>query len=240
MSRLGLEKMGDRILPGDDPDFGYLVHCALTGLWGDHSPRPFFIQQDIDTTSHLAALGYFQVPISYLHNHQLHRLRDELIDWAKLYASTDSYSMVDWSSFEVKPYPTNWPVGRRLSFKTKVCPVEEFNGRDVDIFISRRSGEARSNSMSARGAIYGSWVSDVFARHGVTLHSSTLQRFNISTVYRRTHGGVRKGINFRIPDATITGDLEIVDPIGFLKLIQGGLGSHRGFGYGMVLIQGPA
>jgi len=43
-SRFDLARIGQRILPKEQADSGYIAHCALTGLWGDRAPRPFMLE----------------------------------------------------------------------------------------------------------------------------------------------------------------------------------------------------
>jgi hypothetical protein len=107
---------------------GYLTHCALTGLWGSRSPRPFLLLDQEERESVVPVLAYFQVPSSYLENQQVTQLQEELLDWAKINAAIDVYNMVDWSSFQAKPLPTRWGRRPRLSVSREVRPCPAHPG----------------------------------------------------------------------------------------------------------------
>ena len=46
----------------------------------------------------------------------------------------------------------------------------------------------------------------------------------------------RKGHASEGPDATLTGHLRITDPTAFAHLLARGVGRHRAFGFGMLLL----
>lgn len=229
-SRFGLIRLGDRILPGvSTKDMGYLTHCALTGLWGSRSPRPFLLLDQEERESVVPVLAYFQVPSSYLENQQVTQLQEELLDWAKINAAIDVYNMVDWSSFQAKPLPTRWTVGRVYQFRVRCVPAQRIQGREVDIF-------PKFGRPQDRNRIYSSWIEQQFSKRGVSVLDCSMEQFQLTTQFRRTQGNDRKGVVFQSPDAIMTGHLRIEDPIAFAGLLRDGIGHHRGFGYGLVLI----
>jgi len=228
--RFGLIRLGDRILPGvSTKDIGYLTHCALTGLWGSRSPRPFLILDQEERESVVPVLGYFQVPKTYLSNQQVIQLQEELLDLAKINAAIDVYNMVDWSSFQAKPLPNQWTPGRVYRFRVRCVPVQRIHGREMDIF-------PKFGRPQDRNRVYSSWIERQFSKYGVSVLDCSMERFQLSTQFRRTQGEHRKGVVFQSPDAIMSGVLRIEDPVGFSRLLCEGIGHHRGFGYGLVLI----
>jgi CRISPR system Cascade subunit CasE len=90
-----------------------------------------------------------------------------------------------------------------------------------------------------REAIYREWLERELGRNGAarTLHAE-LVRFQLQRLARRTHTtGNRRFHRCERPDATLTGMLEVASPEPFLALIRRGLGRHRGFGFGMLLLR---
>ena len=49
----------------------------------------------------------------------------------------------------------------------------------------------------------------------------------------RSHRGVER------PDALFTGEITVADPEAFCRLLARGVGRHRAFGFGMLLLRPP-
>ena len=64
------------------------------------------------------------------------------------------------------------------------------------------------------------------------LESATLASFQRTRAVRRLRGAYSEG-----PDALMRGTLEITDGSAFTKLLAGGIGRHRAYGYGMLLLR---
>lgn len=56
---------------------------------------------------------------------------------------------------------------------------------------------------------------------------------------RRTQGKARRPARPLRPWALLHGTLEVRDPAAFMALLARGVGRHRAFGYGMVLLRPP-
>lgn len=215
-------------IPLREADSGYLVHLALTNLFGAAAPKPFWI--DSTGGSRLRLLGYSRCSMKALEAE------------ASMYASPSVHQVCDWSKCASKPLPDIWPAGIRLGFETRVCPVKRVGkgspvvaeGAEVDCFLIRcwRVGE---DTAVDREGTYVEWLNEQFERHsGARLLSARMIGFQRERLTRRNHGPDRKSKLCERPDATMSGVLEVVDSSRFSDLLARGIGRHRSFGYGML------
>lgn len=142
--------------------------------------------------------------------------------------------------------PASWRRGQRLGFDIRVRPVvrlakpvpahvdlhdrpqpERRAGAETDAFLAR---VLRAGGAMTREAVYVDWLADRLAP-AARLDGARLTRFERS---RAARSGVTEG-----PDATLQGTLEIADPEAFAALLARGIGRHRAYGYGMLLLRAP-
>ncbi len=151
-----------------------------------------------------------------------------------------------------KPMPNNWRSGQQLGFDLRVRPVRRLSssmempsgetirkGAEVDAFLAEafRQHLADANGMATkdrtRQAVYLDWLAERLAPAAILEFCSTrLARFRRLRVARRGKGP--EG-----PDATIHGTLTVDDPAAFSDLLARGVGRHRSYGYGMLLLRPP-
>lgn len=165
-----------------------------------------------------------------------------------------------------KPMPTAWRPGQRLGFDLRLRPVRRLRrplesvekkpdgtskptvwgkGAEVDAFLLEAlSGhdddpKGMAQAGRAREAVYLDWLAERLAP-AATLEraSSRLVRFQRTRV-ARARSQARKGNWIEGPDATIHGTLTIDDPDAFAALLARGVGRHRAYGYGMMLLRPP-
>jgi CRISPR system Cascade subunit CasE len=90
------------------------------------------------------------------------------------------------------------------------------------------------------------WLVEQFSvRQAAKLLDARMTRFQLSDVLRRTQvgdgsSGERKRRQVGGPDAVFSGHLQIDDPVAFAALVARGVGRHRAFGFGMLLLKPPA
>lgn len=137
------------------------------------------------------------------------------------------------------PRPVDaWRSGQRLGFDLRLRPVvrlasavEGFpKGAEIDAFLAEgiRTGASRP-----REAVYLDWLSQRLASAAeLDPASSRLHAFQRSTV-------TRNGRWLEGPDAIIHGTLTITRPAAFAELLARGIGRHRSYGYGMLLLRPP-
>jgi CRISPR system Cascade subunit CasE len=208
---------------GGDP--GYALHIALREALGDRAPKPFYYR---DVRAGL--LGYSQHSADELHE-------------AVALARPDLAAALGLNDFNMRPFPLQWSAGRMLGFEVRVRPVHRgHDKRERDALlaeIERKSGGARLN----REDVYRQWLEDQFAMGGAaSAVESRMTRFQLTSVMRRTRalaqgGEARKSRLIQGPDAVFTGHLRVEDPDAFARLIVRGIGRHRSFGFGMLLLR---
>ena len=138
--------------------------------------------------------------------------------------------------------PATWREGLRLGFDLRVRPVVRLlkaiegpegrfgKGAEVDAFLPQalRDGETCS-----REDVYLDWLE---ARLQGT---ARLERGSTRlAAFRRTRVQ-RGGRRIEGPDAVFHGTLNVQDPAGFAQLLARGVGRHRAYGYGMLLLRPP-
>ena len=153
---------------------------------------------------------------------------------------------------ESKPMPDTWLAGKRLGFDLRTRPVRRLRhelqsesgkamekGKEVDVFLVealRRypdTPDGMGKEDRTREAVYLDWLAERLAPAATLDHAACrLARFRRTRVVRS--GNVPEG-----PDATIHGTLTVADPDAFTALLARGVGRHRAYGYGMLLLRSP-
>lgn len=150
---------------------------------------------------------------------------------------------------EGKAMPTKWVEGQRIGFDLRVRPVRRLKndlgngnkafrkGAEVDAFLVEalrqypEDAEGMVENSEAREAVYLDWLTERLAPAAeVDRQATRLVRFGRNRVSRGTAGP--EG-----PDATFHGALMVNDAEGFATLLARGVGRHRAYGYGMLLLR---
>jgi len=204
-------------------DLGYAMHTHLRELFGEYAPHPFRVTEARGRD--VTLLGYCE------------RDAEEL---AKLAMS------LGWTDLRSKPMPSIEP-GRRLRFEARVCPTRR--GRHTGPHARKRKGVREVDAFIAecwrrpeepvdREAVYATWLRERFERDGVArVEGVRMERFERARLYRRRQGGERKGVVVERPDVVLSGVVEVRDGPAFGELLARGVGRHRAFGFGMVLLK---
>ncbi|MDE2786638.1 MAG: type I-E CRISPR-associated protein Cas6/Cse3/CasE [Chloroflexota bacterium] len=216
--------MGMRRL--QDPD--HAMHCFLVESFGSElAPKPFraiFPRGG----SHGCLYGYGTADA------------ETLREAAGLYADPLQSRIIPPHGIDSKPMPAEWTAGKRLGFEVRVRPVvrrtdkaECRPGREWDAFQLEAIQHPKGEMPRSREEVYTDWLRRQFQiRGGAALESATLVSFQRTRAVRRLRGGYSEG-----PDALMRGVLEITDGTAFGKLLAGGVGRHRAYGYGMLLLR---
>jgi CRISPR system Cascade subunit CasE len=231
-----------RRLPRRADDTGYLVHSFLRELFGEMAPSPFSVEREQGRM--VDVLAYSATPADQLRRH------------AETLPDPFHYAGVDWPSFKDKRMPDFWRAGHILGFKVRVCPVVrrakagpqgQAAGREMDVFLTKL--EANPDAAVDRYQAYLAWLREAFQRSGgASLLQANVSAFHLRRLVRRDNlhepglvPAVRtmdRGASGR-PDATIVGELSVDDPDRFAALLRRGIGRHRAFGFGMLLLRPP-
>lgn len=217
-------------------DVGYLVHCELKELFGDDAPAPFSMLEG--ARRWITVLAYTSRPAA------------ELLDHARTYADPAALAGCDLATLVDKELPTVWPAGKTIGFEVRACPVVRLSsdlrlkdggtvskGAEVDAFLARCW---RMEGAVDRDTVYREWLSSEIARRGgVRLITARLEGQKRTSLLRRTHGEERRSRMTERPDVTFSGFAEVTDGAAFAALLARGIGRHRAFGFGMLLLRSP-
>jgi CRISPR system Cascade subunit CasE len=232
---LGLPRMVRRAqrqgLGRGESDLGYLVHCQLGELFGTKAPSLFRVHEGEGRRTQV--LAYSKVSAAALREH------------AQAFADPEAHENCDWDSFAGKALPERFEAGRGLGFEVRVCPTKRMSaegpkhrkGAEVDVFLAEcwKAGEGTSVD---REEVYRQWLATELGRgDAARLLQAKLESFRRRRLTRRTQGEERKAVSVERPDVLMSGLLEVSEPGAFSALLARGLGRHRGFGYGMLLLR---
>ena len=170
---------------------------------------------------------------------------------AQAHALPDHLNVLSLDRLKSKPMPDVWRVRQQLGFDLRMRPVRRVRrdldtpsggvskGAEVDAFLlealcrypAEPGGMVKENR--TREAVYLDWLAERLAP-AATLDRpvSRLARFRRVHVARGDSGS--EG-----PDATVHGAMTITDPVAFARLLAHGVGRHRAYGYGMLLLRPP-
>ncbi len=207
-----------------DGDNGYALHALLTAAFGDQAPKPF---RYLGTRQ--GFLAYTDQPPAMLH------------DNAAL-ATPDVARALGLESLAVRAFPTTWSTDQALSFEVRVRPVlRAKDGRERDLFLHAVEAQPPGEQPINREAIYAEWLRKQFAeQHAAQLLQVGMDAFRLSRVIRRPQAdetGQRKPRTLSGPDAVFKGQLRVGDSDAFTRLLTRGIGRHRAFGFGMLLLK---
>ena len=209
-------------------DPGFSMHCLLTESFGrDLAPKPFRViiprDRDRDPGTFYA---YSNSPA------------EELRDAAQTFACPLQAKSLPASSIDGKPMPSSWQMGQRLGFEVLIRPVvrcargSEMTGKERDAFQVEAERHPKGGMRRKREEVYRDWLSSRLTQRGARLEESRLRSFQRVRVVRMLRRRAPEG-----PDAVMQGTLEVTDPAEFAKLVADGVGRHRSYGYGMLLLR---
>lgn len=223
-----------RRLPLRDLDDGYLCHCVLRELWHEQAPAPFVLRGRGRT---LTAFGYAPADAS------------SLIDHARAYGDPDVFDVIQSIDLVAsKPMPV-FESGRRLGFQLRACPVVRLGrgakayrpGAELDAFLAHTvAGEG--NAVLPREEVYRRWLADRLNRRettGVEAVAVRVAGFARERLVRRSQGAERQARTLERPDVRFEGDLVVSDGHQFNRWLAHGVGRHRAFGFGALMIVPP-
>ena len=111
-------------------------------------------------------------------------------------------------------------------------------GAEVDVFLARCWAAGDPKIEVDREQTYREWLGQrLGGAGGARLIEGRLLGFKRERMVRRTTGPDRRSSNLERPDALIEGVLEVIESNAFSTLLKGGIGRHRAFGYGMLLLR---
>lgn len=211
-------------------DLGYALHALLHAAFGEHAPQPF---RYLDAEQGL--LAYTRLSAAELA--QCAALADPDVAAALGLGQTNHHA-----GMSVRPFPAHWASGHVLGFEVRVRPIirEGKTGRERDAFLA--AIEKSGGSELDRSEVYVQWLRELLVRQGgAKLVNASVTRYQLLAVTRKTQksssDGARHSRLVSGPDAVLTGQLRVTNPQAFAQLLAGGVGRHRVFGFGLLLLR---
>lgn len=209
-----------------DEDLGYGMHAWLAAAMGEDAPKPWRLWTDSKRPIRL--LGYSHKEAAILRSRLTQR------------AAPPAVAVVANAEQDIasRPLPS-LQEGRRLAFELQCCPVARTarTGVEKDVFLMQlQTGEPSL----PRTAVYAEWVQAKLEQTGaLRVRQLTISGFQLVQQMRRgTRGdGVRRSHVLVRPQVLVQGELSVLDPDRFAALLAQGVGRHRAFGYGMLLLR---
>ena len=219
-------------------DKGRVLHHLMTETFGTEAFKCFRLMASARATN------------ANLYSYSCLEAKD-LQTNSTMYGMPEHLSVFGIDTIQGKPMPENWRKDQLVGFDIRIRPVrriiKELNlgndvvksGTELDAFLieAKRSIPNSSSSMKERGrtrqAVYLDWLierTSDFAE--IDRNNTRLNNFIRSKILRG-----KKTIEG--PDAIMHGNLKITDPLKFTHFLEKGIGRHRSFGYGMILLRPP-
>lgn len=208
-----------------DPDYG--MHCLLVESFGELAPKPFRVLAP-QGTSQGCLYGYSQAGA------------EELQDAAATFACPLQAAVISADYIESKAMPARWGTGKRLGFEVRIRPTRRLKRRysdgrqrvaERDAFLMQALDESRPTR--SREDVYRDWLAErLKGSGGAELETARMQSFRRTRTIRRRSARQIEG-----PDVLMRGDVAVIDSEAFTRLLARGVGRHRAFGYGMLLLR---
>ncbi len=219
-------------------DEGRALHHLVTEIWGQGTLCCF--RMLVPPRRQLGNLyAYSKTQAAALH------------DTACTHALPEHLEVVDVEKLAGKIMPSSWNEGQRLGFDLRVRPVRRLGsdldgpgatiraGSEIDAFLLEAlrkfpdSRDGMSKNGRSREEVYFDWLTDRLAP------TATLDRTASRLVKFQRLRAARKKHDPEGPDATVHGILTVTNPTDFHALLARGLGRHKAYGYGMLLLRPP-
>ena len=213
-------------------DDGYLIHCVLTEIWQGLTLSPFTHEA---CGRFIDVWGYTRTSADDL---QRHAQQSRLSATLKAVVFNDMQINVS-----TRKLPHIVP-GKRLSLLVRACPVVRLSsnlagygrGAELDAYQAHM---LRPQEHLSREQLYCAWLgrrlqgSDV---SGLNISSIYVRGMSLTAVLRRTHGEDREAKALRRPDVSFGIEAAVQDSAKFTDLLAKGIGRHRAFGFGAILM----
>lgn len=210
-----------------DEDLGYAIHSWLTDALGEFAPRTFRPMEQRNGS--LRLLGYGKADANAIREH------------VQLYATPQATAVCEWGSAASKPIgDIAWRQGQKLGFEVRTCPIVRGKLGERDAFLAQlpKGGEQTTNG---RAGVYRDWLcSRLNGAASIDTDTFNLKAFRLVSTWRLDRSaGKRDRAGRRVvrPDALLSGQLTVQNPDNFRSLLHNGIGRHRAFGFGMLLLR---
>lgn len=210
-------------------DSDHAMHCLLTECFGNVAPKPFRL------------IAPRTGPDGVLYGYTTSSA-ETLKEEAQTLADPLQFNAIQPDRLATKPMPSEWQTGKRLGFETRVRPVRrrargaEFGqGKEFDAYLLEAIQHPNGGMTKDREQVYVEWLAEQFSRIGgasLIEEMTSMVSFRRSRAFRRQNARYTEG-----PDVIIRGTLAVTDNCDFNNLLARGVGRHRSYGYGMLLLR---
>ncbi len=207
----------------EDEDLGYAAHAWLTAMFGQGAPKPFRLLLDRRNLRPPRLLG-------------LTRWSGEaLAEYAHTFAPPLAMQVCALEDgVPAKPMPEQWRADRRLGFELLACPISRLVRNEDDVYRRHlRERDESGQAPESRGEIYRRWLINQLGEVS-SLEDYSLAGFRNVRLLRKAGDNRR---DFLAPQALFAGILRVENSDAFSALLARGIGRHRAFGYGMLLLR---
>jgi CRISPR system Cascade subunit CasE len=232
-------------------DEGYHVHAMLKACFGVQAPKPFAVDPENSRRGQfVTVLAYGGLPWT------------ELLDVAQATGDVQAYNALIPAECASKPLPQQWKHGARYRYRVRVCPIRrghddkgKVQERDVFLTSPQPAPEETAGTLERRAKAYSSWLREQIESNNAAqawsgsarLESCNLESFRLARLARQN--AERKLVSVPDsrrathsnacgrPDVVLSGVLSVTESSGFGRLLARGIGRHRAFGFGMLLLK---
>lgn len=210
----------DHGITQEEDGLGYTLHAWFAALFGEGAPKPFrYMERRQEVLAYSGASA------------------GEWLERAQAFASPHAWAALDPGGLVSKPMPAVWRSGQRVHVEVLACPVARQGDEEKDLYL--RALDRLGDQAPSRGEVYLNWFSAQWSR-AVAFEQVELLGMQARTrLLRRARNGHNRLRIVERPQALFAGNAEVQDGEAFHDLLARGIGRHRAFGFGMVLISPP-
>lgn len=217
----------ENLLPRTQDDGGYAWHALLSAAFGrECAPKPFRV---------LGRRGRDPQVLAYADTDAatLQRAAEDFADPVAFAALR-----LEEKPVTGKPMPPFAP-GRKLGFAVRVRPTlrtdrDGDRGKSAEIDAYVAALRAAPGAPVDRKAVYARWTRDKLEAGGAEVRELRFDGLGQVKVARRDAAGKQHSVEGH--SANVVGVLDVTDADVFAALLARGVGRHRAFGYGMLLL----
>lgn len=205
----------------EDETLGYTLHAWLTALFGETAPKPFrYFERRREV------LAYAPTDAN------------ALLERAQTFASPQAWAALAPLGVASKPMPDVWQPGQCVRVEVLACPVARHGGEEKDVYL--RALDRLGDAAPQRGEVYAAWFARQWAGVARLEHIELLGMQAQSVLLRRDRSqGQNRLKRVQRPHALFAANASVENGECFAALLARGIGRHRAFGFGMVLLAPP-
>jgi CRISPR system Cascade subunit CasE len=225
---------GENLAPRHNEDDGYAWHALLVATFGKTmAPKPFRVLTRRGRPVQL--LAYATADAAALRAH------------AADFADPKMIEALGLATLASKRMPA-FAIGRRLGISARLRPIirtdrdgDRTKSREIDAYVAAKL-KGNTGQPIDRAQVYIDWARARLAAAGVEVESLRLDGSERAGVVRRASpcaDGARPLVRISGNAITVVGTIRVLETDLFALAVANGVGRHRAFGYGMLLLSPP-